>query len=131
MKGKFKSTLDLCYELLYPATAEADVRFNNSEVGGVGELGSKAEPQAVKQERHEEQCHCSSSTSCLACSAWQVGQVGEGEREVDEDRQSGDRVCWGARVNGRKLRKYIIVESSVFFLNSSSNFILECQCSIK
>ena len=82
-----------------------------------------------KQERHEEQCPCSSKYSCHACVAWQVGQVGEGEREVDEDRQSGDRVCWGARVNGRKLRKYIIVESSVFLLNSSSNFILEFQCS--
>ena len=130
MKGKFKSTLDLCYELLYPATAEADVRFNNSEVGGVGELGTIADPQVEKQDRHEEQCRQSSNSSCQACSAWQVGQVGEGEREVDEDRQSGDRVCWGARVNGRKLRKYI-VESGFFFLDSSSNFILECQCSIE
>ena len=52
MEGKFKSEL----ELLLPATADADVPFNNSEVGGVGELGTKAEPQEEKQERQEEQC---------------------------------------------------------------------------
>ena len=80
----------------------ACVPFNNNEVGGVGELGSKAAPQEGKQERHAEQCQESSNISCLACSAWQVGQVGEGEREVDEDRQSGDRVYWGARVNSQK-----------------------------
>ena len=66
MKEKFKKILDLCYELLHPATAGVDVPFNNSEVGGVGELGSKAEPQAAKQERHEEQCRYCSKKSCLA-----------------------------------------------------------------
>ena len=101
MKEKFKRKLDECKDLLHHATAGADVPFNNSEVGGVGELGTKAEPQEEKQESHEEQCQSSSKISCLACVAWQVGQVGEGEREVDEDRQSGDRVCWGARVSGR------------------------------
>ena len=102
MKEKFNKTLDACQDLTHPATAGSDVPFNNSEVGGVGELGSKAEPQEEKQERHEEQCQCSSKCSCNACVAWQVGQVGEGEREVDEDRQSGDRVCWGARVTSQK-----------------------------
>ena len=106
MKRKFKTILDLCFELLHPATAGADVPFNNSEVGGVGELGTKAEPQTEKQGRHEEQCRCCSIISCKACVAWQVGQVGESEREVDEDRQSGDRVCWGARVNGRIKKIY-------------------------
>ena len=103
MKEIFRINLDECKDeckdLLHPATAEADVQFNNSEVGGVGELGSKAEPQVEKQDRHEEQCKIGSKKSCKSCS---VGQVGESEREVDEDRQSGDRVCWGARVNGRK-----------------------------
>ena len=64
MKGKFKNNLDECKDdgkdeckdLLHPATAGADVPFNNSEVGGVGELGSKAEPQDEKQVRHAEQC---------------------------------------------------------------------------
>ena len=101
MKEKFKNTLDLCFDLLHPATAGADVPFNNSEVGGVGELGTKAEPQEKKQERHVEQSQCNSKSSCSAY-VWQVGQVGDGEREVDEDRQSGDRVYWEARVNGQK-----------------------------
>ena len=105
MKEKFNIILDACQVLTHPATAGAGVPFNNSEVGGVGELGSKAEPQEEKQERHEEQCRFSSNSSCKSCSAWQVGQFGDGEREVDEDRQSGDRVCWGARVNGQKGRK--------------------------
>ena len=128
MKEKFKRKLDECKDLLHHATAGADVPFNNSEVGGVGELGTKAEPQEEKQERHVEQCRCSSKISSFV---WQVGgQVGEGKREVDEDRQSGDRVYWGARVTSQKGRTYL-VKSSFFFLNSSSNFILEFQCSIE
>ena len=102
IKVKFKNVLDPCYDLLHPATAGAGVPFNNNEVSGVGELGNKAAPQVDKQDRHEEQCQLNSKFFCRACSAWQVDQVGDGEREVDEDCESGDCVCWGARVNGRK-----------------------------
>ena len=102
MKEKFNIILDACQVLTHPATAGAGVPFNNSEVGGVGELGSKATPHEEKQERRVEQYHCCSNKSCQACVVWHVDQVGDGEIEVDEDRQSGDRVCWGARVNSRK-----------------------------